>query len=94
MGGKVNEYTCDRKHVTVTIHADDGVTPFMIACHRCGNTAISSCYQCNQSPKRVHGVWSAKQNKWWGEIEDQQRHAKLGGVFLYAVPVDKQVIEE
>lgn len=43
--GRVNCYTCQHcGHITKTVHADRGVTPFMHACEQCGEFALSSSY--------------------------------------------------
>jgi len=89
--GKVNVYRCPDGHLTWTIHADDGVTPFAIDCSRCGKPAQSAFYSCDQSPTLIHGVWSKEPNDWWGNRADQDNHASKGGVFLYAVPHSKQL---
>lgn len=91
LGGKVNVYHCFNGHETWTIHADDGVTPFIIGCQSCGEDAHSSFYQCDQTPPVIHGVWSKEPNDWWGSNAAQQDHLEKGGVFLYAVPPNKQL---
>lgn len=88
--GKVNSYLCKSGHSTYTIHADEGVTPFTISCHYCGETAYSRMYNDPRIPFSIQGVWSKKPNSWWGTDEQQQEHLAQGGVFLYAV---KQGIE-
>lgn len=42
---KINCYTCKVcGHITKCKHIDQGVTPFMHSCEKCGNTAISSMF--------------------------------------------------
>ena len=44
--GRVNCYACRHcGHITKTVHADSGVTPFMHACEQCGEFAQSSFYK-------------------------------------------------
>jgi hypothetical protein len=38
--GKINIYTCNKGHKTVTIDRDDGVTPFIIACPKCDEPPV------------------------------------------------------
>ena len=91
--GKVNVYTCKKGHQTWTIHADDGVTPYNICCHRCGGDAYSAVYHCDQHPLQIHGVWSKEPNSWWGDKSAQDKHALNGGVFLYAIQQERGELE-
>lgn len=39
--GEYNGYRCDKcGYVTATLYKDKGVTPFIITCERCGNSAV------------------------------------------------------
>lgn len=57
--GMKNVYTCPKGHKTVTVDADDGVTPFMIRCrqkdddgkHNCTEMARSAMYEVDQNLK-------------------------------------------
>lgn len=82
--GKRNTYRCAAGHLTNTIHADEGVTPFMMTCHHCGGLTQSGMYT-NPDMGEIHGVWSKEPNEWWGSASEQKEHAEQGGVFLYAV---------
>jgi len=52
--GMVNIWTCGKCKKSITcVHLDTGVTPFMITCPHCGNTAESHFYRV----KQPHSVW-------------------------------------
>lgn len=53
--GKINVYTCQLGHQTVTVDLEEGVTPFMIRCKQkhglkydCTEMAQSCMYACPQ----------------------------------------------
>jgi len=46
---KINIYRCPEcGHEIITEQIDEGVTPFIVTCEKCGEQAISAMYQCNQ----------------------------------------------
>jgi hypothetical protein len=83
--GKKNIYTCDkcRGHV-VTVDADRGVTPFMIACHAtqdCKGMMKSSMYRVFDQEMRADYEWykpSAVQTL----KPYEQRHVEKGGLLM------------
>lgn len=47
--GMINVWTCSKcNNAMICVHADTGVTPFMIACDKCGDTAQSHFYRVKQ----------------------------------------------
>ncbi len=54
---KINVYTCDKGHKTVTIDREEGTTPFMISCEveECKTGLARSCmYQTDQGQTPTH----------------------------------------
>lgn len=52
---KINVYTCNARHFTVTVDVDEGVTPFMISCKTpgCEEYARSSFYPKGPKPTNI-----------------------------------------
>ena len=46
---RINAYTCEKLHSTVTWNKDAGVTPMFITCDQCGGMASSRMYRVDQS---------------------------------------------
>lgn len=96
--GKVNVYICEKcRRQLWTRHIDDGVTPFMTKCinDKCTGLAQSCFYPADaQNPWMVHAVWKKEPNAWWGDEDAQKHHSENGGVFLYYLKSENQVIRE
>lgn len=55
---KRNAYVCEScRHVTLVVHIDDGVTPMLIGCEKCGKIAISFMYRL---PPPLMGSFNGK----------------------------------
>lgn len=56
--GNVNCYICDKcDHITKTIDIDDGVTPFLHRCEKCGEFAESTFYNDVIPDKKPTQEW-------------------------------------
>ena len=96
MGNKINTYTCPNGHVTVTIDADEGVTPMMLRCrqkhddgkHNCTEMAASAFYTCNQSLTPEYEWFKPKSFK--GYSAAMKEHLKNGGLEIRKIPSKKQ----
>jgi hypothetical protein len=86
--GRVNKYRCDNGHITTTIDAQLGVTPFMILCRHCGETAKSAFYtQPHSRTDKIDAVWLA----FWPSplSEFEKLHQDKGGLFLHYLESEK-----
>lgn len=54
MDNRINTYTCQKKHVTVTRDVDEGVTPMSKNCPICSQVAYSAGYRVDQTLKPTH----------------------------------------
>lgn len=52
--GKINVYICSCGAEMVTRDVDDGVTPFMTDCEKCGKFMQSSFYKVDQGLQPTH----------------------------------------
>lgn len=60
--GEYNGYECEKcGHVTVTLYADKGVTPFIIRCSKCGGAARHEYTSRSQPPARP---WYSPVKRW------------------------------
>ena len=80
--GKVNVYTCPSGHETVTIDANEGVTPFMTRCRdlACTEMAESGFYRVDQTRRPTH-EW-LKPDKLDGLSDETIEHIRKGGLIL------------
>ena len=51
---KINIYTCENGHKTITVDRVEGTTPFMIECLECGKASQSCMYQADQTLEPSH----------------------------------------
>lgn len=86
MDNKINTYTCEHGHVTVTIDRDKGVTPMLLMCrqklgsHRCTSMARSAWYRCSQDLTPEYEWFKPKTLK--GLSPQMREHIKRGGLEL------------
>lgn len=86
--GRVNGYGCRNKacrHVMVTVDVDDGVTPFMVGCPRCGADAVSFMYPtqgCPSAEQATHEWYAPDEAERKGMTCAELEHAERGGLFL------------
>lgn len=83
--GKVNCYRCsDCGHITKTIDVDEGVTPYVYTCEKCGGSACSSMYQNTAPDQKPTIEWYRpslkKCLKMRSKHEDTLRHILYGGL--------------
>lgn len=99
---KWNHYVCPRcKGVTVAMHEDDGVTPFLLRCRAtpgCLEFAVSENYRCSQDDNQKPDViWyrptteTAAIAAIAATVEKQYRvamleHWRLGGALVRELP--------
>lgn len=86
--GRVNGYGCQNRqcrHVMVTVDVDDGVTPFMVGCPKCGASAHSFFYPTQGCPPAETAT-----HEWYAPDEEERRelnaaeldHVERGGLLL------------
>lgn len=82
MEKRINIYTCEKGHKTVTIDRDEGVTPFMIGCEHegCDELARSGFYQADKDTEPTHEWY--KPDSYDGLSDGEIEHVKLGGLLL------------
>lgn len=86
--GKKNVYICPKGHKTVTVDADEGVTPFMLRCrqkdddgkHNCTEMGRSSMYQVDQNLTAEYEWYKPDNLK--GLNDAEKEHVRRGGLML------------
>lgn len=83
--GKVNAYKCQScKHLIVAKDVDDGVTPFMIECRKCGEDMYSAFYDVRQDLSHDAEWRSEFPPDYDAEAQRiSQDHKNNGGLFLH-----------
>lgn len=98
--GRVNGYGCRNahcRHVMVTVDVDDGVTPFMVGCPKCGGQAYSFFYPTKGCPPAEDATheWYAPDAEERKELTKAElEHADQGGLFLRRKGEKRRVIEK
>lgn len=89
---RLNAYTCNNLHVTVTQDIHEGVTPFMIECPVCKDMAMSRMYKVNDTPKiQPTHEWYKPEPKEWDLLDDNViDHVKNGGLLMRKIPPKKK----
>jgi hypothetical protein len=86
---KINTYTCENGHVTVTVDVDKGTTPMLLDCPKCGKLSRSAWYKCDQNLKPEYEWYKPT-----GNVHRRDReHVKAGGLLIRQIPIE-QTIEE
>lgn len=79
--GQVNFYTCESCDADiVTVNRDDGVTPYMIRCERCGGVSVSAFYRVNQSTTPTHEYYRPVTVR--GMSRKSKEYVRNGGLLL------------
>lgn len=82
MEKRINTYTCFKSgHITVTKDVDEGTTPMIIDCPKCGMQAQSSWYDCDQDQDHTHEWYSPLRVE---KIKDpgMREHVNAGGLMM------------
>lgn len=84
--GKVNLYVCgNRKCVRIhtTINLNSGVTPFIITCRSCGESARSSFYLVPRGAVTCNFAWYRPTHEEFKRMDaDMQEHVLMSGLVL------------
>ena len=59
---RINAYTCNNLHQTITIDRDEGVTPMFISCPVCGQQASSRMYDVASTLEPTHEWYLADED--------------------------------
>lgn len=82
---RINVYICAYGHQTVTLDADEGVTPFIIGCDRrnCGLDARSSFYHDSLQDREPTHEWYTPSEAEQRKLDRWTReHVQKGGLIL------------
>ena len=90
---RVNCYVCTNcKHITKTIDVDDGVTPFMHTCEKCGKLATSTMYKDIIPWEKPTQEWyrpSLKETLKWRKNEGMLNHILNGGLDVRTIKTER-----
>lgn len=86
--GRINTYTCDKGHVTVTEDLVEGTTPMMLRCrqkdddgkHNCNEMARSAWYMCDQGLTPEYEWYKPESEN--GLNKEERDHVRMGGLLL------------
>lgn len=79
--GQINLYTCESCDADiVTVNRDDGVTPYMIRCERCGGVSVSAFYRVDQATTPTHEYYRPAIVR--GMSREAKEHVSRGGLLL------------
>jgi hypothetical protein len=84
---RLNVYRCSGGDVTTTVDVDEGVTPFMVMCPKCGRDAQSSFYPKSRPvpesiPEPSHEWYRPSETETRRMNHAMREHVKKGGLLL------------
>jgi hypothetical protein len=81
MGLRYNAYTCQRRHVLLSVDLDEGVTPMFVHCPDDGSRATSSGYPKDPPPPYLFPVRMVWRKATKGEFKQEREVGGRGGYF-------------
>lgn len=84
--GEKNGYRCEScGHLHVTIDLDDGTTPMLMSCPKCGGRSVSQFYRIDQSLEAAGCWYKAKIKRTMSSAVKE--HIRLGGLMHRMIEV-------
>ncbi len=82
---KINTYSCTNcGYKMITINRDEGTTPFMIECDKCGSDSYSCWYRCDQNLEPQYEWYKPMTTSERKKLtsEDVKDHVSQGGLLF------------